>query len=291
MNHKVMIDGQVLVSMRGFGMASCSEEQRHNPHAPDILRPQALRGQTPKLDPATALAASAAIRLRMEIASGVAGERIGIVLASRYGNRHLASQFAGKVRRGQSSPSLYAASGYNICAGLAALAAGTNGPTLVLAGNGSNLADVLMTSSFYLQRGDADVMFAGVTETTADGNEGLCVLFALSREGSFSHPAEAAVGQYVIERARLNGSNGDAAGAARGEAPERQATAAALGEELAQLQEAVLAYAQLSGDGWTSQLQHAAGQSGHQGAPSGELLRCVGSLGQTAVIGRRERSQ
>jgi hypothetical protein len=276
------IAGQVLVTMRGFGLASCKEAGSSEPIDAGILRPEALRGQVPKIDPATGMAASAAVRLRRQSARGATGERIGIVLATQYGNRHMASQFAAKVRKGQSSPSLYATSGYNICAGLSALAAGINGPTLVLAGKSMGLADALMTAALYIQRGDADVMYAGQTETNAGGSEGICTMFAVSKTDAFAEGGSQ--WQYeIVPQAALDEN--------RHQAEERLAASMLAnwnpvqGTELAHMYEGIALYAALSGEVPSEQLQGAAARE----EKMGEVWRLVfmGSLGQRVLIGRK----
>jgi|GEM_PF-2506815 len=278
------IAGQVLVTMRGFGLASCVESGSSSPHATDILRPAALRGQAPKIDPATGMAASAAVRLRQQSTPAVASERVGIVLATQYGNRHIASQFAGKVRKGQSSPSLYATSGYNICAGLSALAAGINGPTLVLAGTSMGLTDALLTAALYIQRGDADVMYAGQTESNADGSEGMCTMFALSKPGAII-PEDSAQWQCEIVPPHA------AIAANRPSADEHEAVSMPrtwnlLQEsELTHMYEGIAIYAALSDEVPSEQLQGAAARQGEH-EEAGRIV-CTGALRQLIVFSRK----
>ncbi|WP_341280370.1 hypothetical protein [Paenibacillus sp. FSL H8-0537] len=121
------------------------------PAEPHILRPEALRGHVSKIDPATALSASVAMRERLP---QIDNERVDIILGARVGNHLLARQYGYRIRRQASSPVLFSTSGFSICAGLAAYSAKINGPSLVIAGKQSNWADCLIVASNYIARGD-----------------------------------------------------------------------------------------------------------------------------------------
>jgi hypothetical protein len=174
------IAGAVTATLHGFGQAGIAAMAAGTRPDPSILRPPALKGRVLQIDPATALAASAAARLRACL-QDVAPPRVGVIVASRIGNYQMLREFAKKVRRGSQSPVQFSASGYNVCAGLAALAAGVNGPTLALAGRSAAIGDALAVAAFGMLRGDADAAIVGTVATDPDGSLGGCGFLALTR--------------------------------------------------------------------------------------------------------------
>ena len=182
----------VLVTLQGTGSAGLEAARAGAPHDPEILRPATLSRQVPQIDRATGLVASAAVMLRAEIAD-VARERVGIAVGTRTGNHIVARRYADRVRACGQSPAAFSTAGYNVCAGLAAMAAQINGPSIVAAGARSHWADVAILAAGYIARGDADVMLAGQCAVSDDGEWGVCALVALERHrpGGVALAAEA----------------------------------------------------------------------------------------------------
>jgi hypothetical protein len=184
LRQELAVVGQALVTLQGHGLAGLQQRGEAMTADGEVVRPAALRGQVPKIDPVTGLAASAAVVLRGQIRKRlgveVPDERIGIILGSRYGNHGMAKQYGDRIRKGSASPATFSTSGYNVCAGLAAMAARVNGPTMVLAGAHMTWADAVAVAAGFLQRGDADVIMVGQVEVAPDGAHGLCSLTGLA---------------------------------------------------------------------------------------------------------------
>lgn len=173
--------GATLALPHGFdaaGLAAMAAGQRPEQA---MLRPTPLRGRVLQLDPASALAACCAAALRNGVLADFAAERVGIVLATRHGNAVVARQFADRVRRGSVGPALFAAAGYNAGTGLAAMAAGVNGPSTALAGRRAALAAALARTRQLILRGDADAMIAIVAESDVASGQALAAALAVSR--------------------------------------------------------------------------------------------------------------
>lgn len=180
--------GAALALPQGFGHAGLAAAAAGAAPDPAMLRPPALHRRVLQLDPSSALAAAAAVALRDGALAGVAAERVGIVLATRYGSNAMARQFADRVRRGSAGPALFAAAGYNAGAGLAAMAAGVNGPSVALSGARASLAAAVERCRQLLQRGDADAMLAIVCDSEHGGGRALAAALALRRAAPGAAP-------------------------------------------------------------------------------------------------------
>jgi hypothetical protein len=188
----VGIAGALTATLHGFGVSGLAAMAAGGKLDPNVLRPRALRGRVLQIDPATGLTASAAAALRDRLPN-IAGTRIGVVVASRVGNFQVVREFSNKVRRGHQSPVLFSASGYNVCAGLAAMAAAVNGPSLALAGGSAHFGDALAVAALGLRRGDADGYLVGAVSVHPRGHCGACAFVALTHEAQTS-PYALAIG-------------------------------------------------------------------------------------------------
>ncbi|WP_379360018.1 MULTISPECIES: beta-ketoacyl synthase N-terminal-like domain-containing protein [unclassified Paenibacillus] len=184
------IVGSKIVTFQGFGLDGLFDHPQEKNGS--VIRPVELKGSAPRIDCATGLTASAAVQLKKAVADEYDSERIGIVIGTRNGNYQIAKEYADRIRSGAASPALFSTSGFNICAGLAALAAKVSGPSLALVGTGSSWADCLTVASHYILRHDADLMLVGQVEITDDGQAGLCGMIALSK-ASLPHSGDAFV--------------------------------------------------------------------------------------------------
>ncbi|EWY36599.1 hypothetical protein N825_09770 [Skermanella stibiiresistens SB22] len=182
------VAGAVTATLHGFGAEGLAAMAAEGPFDRAVMRPPSLKGKVLEIDPATALSAAACARLRPRM-EGIADHRIGIVVASRIGNYQILNSFSGKVRRGGRSPVQFSGSGYNVCAGVAAMAAGVNGPSLALAGGSANLGDALGVAAFDMLRGDADAMIVGVVAVEPGGKVGAATFLAVTATPRTGAPA------------------------------------------------------------------------------------------------------
>ncbi|QQP93452.1 hypothetical protein IGS68_33050 (plasmid) [Skermanella sp. TT6] len=181
------VAGALIGTLHGFGPEGLAAMAAGGALDRSVLRPPALKGKVLEIDPATALSAAACARLRPCL-GGVPDLRIGIVVASRIGNYQILGSFSGKVRRGSRSPVQFSGSGYNVCAGVAAMAAGVNGPSLALAGRSANLGDALGIAAFDMMRGDADAMIVGAVAVEESGKAGAGAFLAVTARPAAGAP-------------------------------------------------------------------------------------------------------
>jgi hypothetical protein len=165
--------GAVLALPQGLDQAGLAAAAAGAEADKAMLRPPQLRQRVLQLDPSSALAAVVACVLRAGPLGAVAPERIGIVLATRHGSNAIVRQFSDRVRRGVAGPALFAGAGYNAGAGLAAMAAGVNGPSVALSGSRASLGAAIDRCRQLLLRGDADAMIAIVAESSQAGPQAL----------------------------------------------------------------------------------------------------------------------
>jgi len=182
-----MIPGSFTVGVCDIGIATPQGFDAHGlaraagGAAPEraMLRPEALKGRALVIDPASALAASLAVRFRANVFADTPAERLGIVVASRFGSATAVRDFADRVRRGSSAPAAFAASGYNAAAGFSAMACLAQGPSLALAGHSASLQVAVQRAGLYLARGDADAMIAIACESLPGSTQALALGVAL----------------------------------------------------------------------------------------------------------------
>lgn len=180
MSNRMGIICAVVATPQGFdesalmSMASAEEVNL------EMVRPQCLKGRVFQIDPMTGLIASIANRVRQTMLGDCDPARIGIVVASRYGNQMLLKRFAERVRRGGQSPIMFAASGYNVAAGVGAMAGHFNGPSLALAGEAATLSAAVRRAGHLIRREDADVMLACIAESTPDGKKAVAGALVIS---------------------------------------------------------------------------------------------------------------
>lgn len=165
-------------TLEGYGAEGlCHANQMLNK---EVLYPKSLKGLSPKIDFATGITVSSVKKLEPCL-EHVDKEKIGIVVGTRLGNHLIAKKYSDLVRRSSVSPSAYSTSGYNICAGLAALATQYKGPTIVLPGNHSKMADCIILGANYLMRNDADVVIVGQVDITNNGTWGGSTFLSLAK--------------------------------------------------------------------------------------------------------------
>ncbi|MCL1702982.1 hypothetical protein [Lysinibacillus sp. Bpr_S20] len=180
MNNSVYISDCTLVTLSGFDPDTFLES--HHIVNNIITKPSALKGLTPKIDNSTALAVSAVVKLNEKLKKPINKEKTGILIGSKTGNHQIAYNYANRVRKGSSSPAMYSVSGYNMSAGLSALATKLNGPTMVLSGEKMNIADCILISSNYIYRNDADNMMVGQVDINNKGDWGSAIFFRISNK-------------------------------------------------------------------------------------------------------------
>lgn len=173
--------GARLALPQGFGRAGLAAAASGSAADRDMLRPPSLHRRVLQIDPSTALAAAASVALRAGVLAPFAADRIGIVLATRFGSAVIARQFSDRVRRGSAAPALFAAAGYNAGAGLSAMAAAVNGPSVALSGMRASLQAAIDRCRQLILRGDADAMIAIVAESEATGGRALAAAVAVCR--------------------------------------------------------------------------------------------------------------
>lgn len=147
-----------------------------------MLQPKVLRGLSPKIDEASALAVLA-VEEHREGLKNIDNRRTGILIGTRLGNHQMAKVYSDKIRRDAASPSAYSVSGYNMCAALPALAYKYQGPSLVLPGDSIDFFDLMVLGTNYIRRDDADAMMIGQVEISKDGEWGLGIFMSIIREG------------------------------------------------------------------------------------------------------------
>lgn len=184
---------------QGFDQAGLAGAVAGLPAERAMLRPERLKGRALVIDPASGLSAALSTRFRETVFRDVASERLGVVIASRYGSAAALKTFADRVRRGSSAPAAFAASGYNASAGFSAMAADAHGPSLAIAGHGACLRLAVQRAWLYIARGDADAMIVIAGESHPDGTDALAVGVAIKHpeaapmivdDADFALPAE-----------------------------------------------------------------------------------------------------
>lgn len=178
-----------LATLSGFGIQSLDVSLQDGTVVNEMVRPRILKGRVLKIDPATGLSVSAIQSLWNKNPISYETETTGIVLFSQYGNHSIIREYANKVRTKQKSSALYAASGYNMLACIPAMVLGIHGPTVVLAGDSSNLFKAFCVAANYLYRQDVDRIIVGQVEIETSGKFGMAIMFDLHK----------AVGRYGLK--------------------------------------------------------------------------------------------
>lgn len=199
MRFSVGLCGVAIAVPQGFNEAGLAGAAAGLPAERTMLRPERLKGRALVIDPAAGLSAALSGWFRETVFRGVTSERLGVVVASRYGSASALKTFADRVRRGSSAPAAFAASGYNAAAGFSAMAADAHGPSLALAGHGANLRLAIQRAWLYIARGDAEAMIVIASESRQGDTEALALGAAIRHpeaapmivsDADFSVPAE-----------------------------------------------------------------------------------------------------
>jgi hypothetical protein len=172
-----------IVTLQGLGRKGVADMLPDAPVESAIVRPKEIANKILRIDYASGLCASATIEVVSSLARQVSKDRIGIIVCTTTGNLGVVREYVQRINRNRNSPSYYAASGYNICAGVAAMATGIHGATIVCGGKNTSLADALVLASNYLQRKEIDVMCVNCVDVNIHHhNVGACLSFALALE-------------------------------------------------------------------------------------------------------------
>lgn len=179
MKNKFKILNYTIITLEGIGIEGLFHQSQEINS--EISRPVSLKGIAPKIDYATGLSVVATMDLKKKLSEDIDKNKIGIIVATRTGNHKMAKDYGDKVRKGSNSSMMYSTSGHNICAGMSALSAKYNGPSIVLSDSHVGFGDVISIASNYLEKDDAEVMIVGQIDINDESNWGLGVFIAISK--------------------------------------------------------------------------------------------------------------
>ncbi len=176
---KLCICNSVLVTFQGLNDIGLNGMITSEPVLSEILRPPSLKNKVLKVDPATALCTVAVDNLIQPIQGSK--KNVGIVLGTRLGNYQIIKEYVSKTNSKKKAPTLYSASGYNICVGVPALVHELQGPTFVMAGSNA-LSDMFLIAGNILKRQDVKALLVGKVDVNPNGKSGICVMYTVTSQ-------------------------------------------------------------------------------------------------------------